>query len=127
MIEPPRQFRRARIFEIDDCVFIAIKDAVLERLGRLVGHSRVEKLHVRLDPFAIKAGKYRGGGSAVETFVMKTYTNLQRFLSIHRGSNRKTRKGKSTNMAGPSALVNSEPGFGLPSSPPSMLSRTKVS
>src|SRR5579862_2700869 len=110
MVEPPGQSRRTRIFEINDGIHIAIKDAVLERLRSLMGHSGVRELRKRLDSLPIKAGKDRGGGSAIETFVVKTNANLQLFLSVRCYRTCKSpQKRKSIKMAGPFALVNSEP------------------
>ena len=77
VIEPPGQLRGARILEIHDGVFIAVKRSIFERMRRLVGHARVVKIGVGIDAFAIKAGENRGRRSPVKTLVMETNSNVQ--------------------------------------------------
>src|ERR1700722_467495 len=77
VIEPPGQLRRARILEIHDGVFIAVKRSIFERMRRLVGHARVVKIGVAIYAVAIKAGENRGRRSPVKTLVMETNSNVQ--------------------------------------------------
>jgi dCMP deaminase len=70
VIEPPGQPRIARILEIHDGILIAIEQAVLEQLGRLVRHPRIAELRIRVNCARDKAAEVGGGGCAVETVVV---------------------------------------------------------
>jgi hypothetical protein len=67
MVEPPRQARVGRIFEIDDRVFVAVKLIFVKGVAGAVHRRRVENLGVRVDLCAVKFGKKRGGRNAVKT------------------------------------------------------------
>ena len=54
MVEPPRQQRRAGIFEVHDGVFIAVENPVLKRLRGFVRHPRVQELGSRMNAFPMK-------------------------------------------------------------------------
>src|ERR1019366_2641638 len=70
VVEPPRQARIARVFEIHDGVHIAIPKAVLKQLGCLVGHPRIDIFRFRVKGALHEAGEICGGSSAVETMVV---------------------------------------------------------
>ena len=78
MVKPPGHARRTRIFEIDDGIFIAVKQAVLERLPRLVSHPREMKLRVGLDALAKKTIEDRRRRRAIEASVVKAQPNFDR-------------------------------------------------
>lgn len=77
MIKPPCQFRRARILEIHDRIFIAVENVGLKRLRRFVDHSRVTEIRVCVDSLAVKPGENCRRSRAVETLVVKTNPDVQ--------------------------------------------------
>jgi hypothetical protein len=79
MVEPPSYPGRTRVFEIDDDVFVPIKRLLFKRRDRPMGHPRVAKHRLRIDPLPVKSREDRRGGSTVKAAVMKAETNLRRF------------------------------------------------
>src|SRR5260370_35725950 len=72
MIKPPGHFGTVRIFEIDDDVLIAVKQAVYPRLRGAVRHSRETEFRVGVEFFFIEAVEKRGGSCPIKAAVMKT-------------------------------------------------------
>src|ERR1700693_972570 len=72
MVEPPGYFRRVRIFEVHNHIFVAVKKAVCPRLHRAMGHASQFELRVRIKTFAVKAVKKRCGGGAIKTTIVET-------------------------------------------------------
>ncbi len=70
MVEPPGEPRIARVLEIDNGVLVAIEQAGVEQLGRLVRHSRVSELRIRVNRARDKAAEEGGRGGAVETMIV---------------------------------------------------------
>jgi hypothetical protein len=70
VVEPPGKPRIARVFEIHNGIFIAVEQAGVEQLGRLVRHPGVAKLRIRVNCARDKAAEVRGGGRAVKTVVV---------------------------------------------------------
>jgi hypothetical protein len=70
VIEPPGQFRVARIFEVDNGVFVSIEQAVFEDLGGPMGHACVPEAGIRVERTPEEAAEERGRGGAVETVVV---------------------------------------------------------
>src|SRR5581483_10481114 len=60
MIEPPGKPRIARILEIHDGVFIAVKQPVIEKLRGFVGHPGETELRSGMDGPFDKAGEIGG-------------------------------------------------------------------
>ena len=85
MIEPPGEARGARVFEVDDGVFVAVEDSVFERGGGLVGHASELEVGGGINALAIKAGEDGGRGGAVEAFIVKENVNFQRDSRIFAG------------------------------------------
>src|SRR5579872_4469330 len=77
MIEPPGDFGRAGIFEIDDGIFIAIEIGFVEKRTRAMQQARVNKVDVIADAFGIKARKKRSRRCAVKTSIVIKNLNLQ--------------------------------------------------
>ena len=50
VIKPPRQVRMSRVFEIDDDVRVAVKQAVFEELIGAMCQTRVQKFGIRVKP-----------------------------------------------------------------------------
>jgi len=57
MIEPPGDFRRVRIFEVHDHVFVTVKKTVGPRLYRTMGHAGQFELRVGIKTLAVKTIK----------------------------------------------------------------------
>src|ERR1700676_1804281 len=72
VIEPPGEFRRIGIFEIDNDVFIAVEKAALPGVHGAVSHSTEMKIRLRVETFAVKAVKKRGRRRTVEAAIVKT-------------------------------------------------------
>ena len=53
-----------------------------ERVRRAMGHTGKAKLGLGVHAFAVKSGKNRGGGSAVETAVVKEDAHYDRVRQI---------------------------------------------
>ncbi len=78
MVKPPGHARRARVFEIDDGVFIAVEQGFREGMPRLVRHPREMKLRARPDALPKKAVEDRRRRRAVEASVVKAQSNFDR-------------------------------------------------
>jgi hypothetical protein len=65
VVKPPGYVRIAGVFEIDNCVFIAVEKAVVEELRRPVSEARKNKLGVGMKGPLDEATEIRRGGCAV--------------------------------------------------------------
>jgi hypothetical protein len=76
MIEPPGYFRRIRIFEIDNDVFVAVKEAGLPWRHSAMGHARKMKFRGGVEALAIKAIEQGRRRSSVKAAIVeaKPYT-----------------------------------------------------
>src|SRR3984957_1632943 len=72
MVEPPSYFRRVRIFEVHNHIFVAVKKAVCPRLYRAMGHAGQFELRLRIEALAVKTVKKRGRSGAIKTAIMET-------------------------------------------------------
>jgi hypothetical protein len=70
MVEPPRDLRRTRIFEIDDCVFVAVELIFVEKSTGTMHEAGKFEFSIVTDPLAVKARKQRRRRSTVKTFVV---------------------------------------------------------
>jgi hypothetical protein len=77
MIEPPGNFGRAGVFEIDDGVFVPREMGFVEQGSGAMQQAGELKLHVAANALAVKAGEDRGRRSSVETFVVIENFNFQ--------------------------------------------------
>src|ERR1700722_2473524 len=77
VVEPPSEFGRAGILEIDDGVFVAVEGAVLEGLRGFVRHAGVEEFGGGVDALAIEARENRGGRCSVEALVVEANPDSQ--------------------------------------------------
>src|ERR1700733_10915196 len=104
VIEPPGNFRRAGIFEIDDGVLIAIKLRFIEQRARAMEEAGIDEVHVAAHAFAIKAAEERRRACPVKTLVVIKNPNSQMASSTRSSSgNRKT-----TRVAGLAIYVKME-------------------
>ena len=60
VIEPPGNFRRTGILEIDDGILVAIEFVLVEKGTGAVQQAGVDKFHVVADAFLVEAGKKSG-------------------------------------------------------------------
>jgi hypothetical protein len=72
MVEPPGKFWRVGIFEIYDRVLVAVKKSCFPRLRSAMRHAAECKFRSSIKTLAIKTIEKRGGGSAIETSIVKT-------------------------------------------------------
>src|SRR5580700_509014 len=84
MVEPPGQFRVARILEVDDRVLVAIEKLVFEDLRGAVGHPGVGEAGIRVKGAPDEAAEERGRGGAVETVVVieDSYEHAQFYKEV---------------------------------------------
>jgi hypothetical protein len=77
VVEPPGNFGRTGILEIDDGVLVAVELILIEQSAGSVDQAGEFEIGVAANAFAIKAGKQRGRGSSVKTFVVIEDPNSQ--------------------------------------------------
>jgi hypothetical protein len=70
MIEPPGDFGRRRIFEVDNRVLIAGKFALVEQRSGPVHKPVVIVCRILVDALAMKPRKQRSGAGSVEALVV---------------------------------------------------------
>lgn len=70
MVEPPCNFGRTGIFEIDNCVFVAVEMGFVKKRSRAVQEAGEEEVGVFANALAIEAGEQCGGASSIETLVV---------------------------------------------------------
>lgn len=70
MIEPPCDFGRARILEINNRVFVAIEIGFVEQSSCPVQEARESEVGIFANPFAVETGKKRSRGRPVKTLVV---------------------------------------------------------
>jgi hypothetical protein len=70
MVEPPGDLGRAAVFEIDDRVFIAREERLIEKLIGAVKQAAIEKLGLRIDPAAEEVAEDGGRAGAIETAIV---------------------------------------------------------
>src|SRR3954452_7354628 len=77
MIEPPRNFLRRGVFEVEDGIFVAIKIFFVEQSAGTMHEARVAELHVAFHALSIEPRKDSRRTSAVETLIVIEDPNLQ--------------------------------------------------
>jgi hypothetical protein len=71
MVKPPGHLRRIRILEIDDHVFVAVKQPIFPGLHRAVRHTREVEIRVIMEAFPVKTIENRSGSGAIKATVVK--------------------------------------------------------
>src|SRR5580658_561279 len=71
VVEPPSYFGGVRVLEINDGVFVAIKEAGSPRLRCAMSHAGETELGGRIELFSVKAVEESGGGGPIEATVVK--------------------------------------------------------
>src|SRR5208337_39539 len=84
VIEPPGNFGRTGIFEIDDGILVAIELIFVEERAGAVQQAGVDEVDIAADAFAVETGEQRGRGSAVKTFVVIKDPHSQIWLPLLR-------------------------------------------
>jgi len=77
MIEPPGDFGRSRIFEVDDGIFVAGKITLIEERSGSMHQTAVFVLGTSRDALAMEARKQGGRAGSVKTFVVIEDANPQ--------------------------------------------------
>ena len=77
VIEPPGDFGRTGILEIDDGIFVAVKLALVEKGARTMQQAGVYEVHIAADSFPVETGEQGGRRSPVKTFVVIKDANSQ--------------------------------------------------
>src|SRR5215470_17343500 len=70
MIEPPRQFWRRRVLEIDNRIFIAVEHVFVEKIAGPVQQTAVVHLSLLIDSFVIKPGEGGRRSDAVKAVTV---------------------------------------------------------
>ena len=70
VVEPPGNFGRAGIFEVDDGILVAVELLFVEQRAGAVDQAGEHEVGVAANALAVEAGEQRGGGSSVKTFVV---------------------------------------------------------
>jgi hypothetical protein len=81
VVEPPRQARVARVFEVDDRVLITVKPHIQKQLARTVGQSFVLEFTIAADRVEIEVAENSGGSQAVKAIVVKIYLHHPHMFS----------------------------------------------
>jgi hypothetical protein len=83
MIEPPGNFGRTGVLEVDDGVLIAIELLLVEQRPGSVDQAGEDEFGIAANAFAVETGKQRGGTSSVKTFVVIENANSQESPQSH--------------------------------------------
>lgn len=82
VVEPPGNFRRVRVLEIDDGVFVAIEEAGSPRLLRAMGHTCETELRGRIKRFLIKTIEQSSRGGAIKATIVETQPDAGHVLEM---------------------------------------------
>ena len=82
MIEPPGDFGRARIFEIDDRVLVAVEFGFVEKSPRAVQQAGIQELNIVTNALGVEPGKQSCRGGTVETTIVIEDFNFQEFTNL---------------------------------------------
>jgi hypothetical protein len=80
VVEPPGQVRVRRVFEIDNCVYVAVEKAVLKELGSFVSQAGKFEAWITIERSFVKAAKERGRGGPVETMIVVENSDPHEFI-----------------------------------------------
>ena len=84
VIEPPGDFGRAGVFEINDGILIAVELFFVEKSARAMEKPGVDELRVIANPLPVKAAEQGCRRSAVETLIVIKDTHSQDLPSFPR-------------------------------------------
>src|SRR3954470_1380257 len=82
MIEPPGDLLGAGVFEVHDGILVAIELRFVEESTGTVHQAAELERHILADTLAVEAREESGGTRAVETFIVKKYSDLQTIPSL---------------------------------------------
>ena len=77
VIEPPGDFGRTGILEIDDGILVAVELLLVEKSARAMQQAGVDEVHIAADSFPVEAGEQGGRGRPVKTFVVIKHPHSQ--------------------------------------------------
>jgi hypothetical protein len=94
MVEPPGDFGRTGVLEIDDGVFVAVEMGFIKERSRAMQKAGEDEVGVFANALAIKTGEECGGGSTVETLVVVENSDFHSMPQLCKNSaTRKTASG----------------------------------
>src|ERR1700734_418185 len=82
VIKPPGNFRRRRIFEIDNGILVTVKIFLVEQRAGTMHQAGKLEIDVRANTLAIKTRKQGRRGRSVKTFAVKKYPDFQKTFLI---------------------------------------------
>src|SRR5579872_3875600 len=85
MIEPPVQSRVGRILEVDDCIYVAVKHAIVKKLRGLVCHAGELKICTRREFGLVEPAEKSRRRRSVETVVVIENSHQHGFSRIKLG------------------------------------------
>jgi len=88
MVEPPGDFGRTGVLEIDDGVFVAIEMGFIEERSRAMQQAGEDEGGVFANALAIKTGEECGGGSTIETLVVVENSDFHSMPQLCKNSRR---------------------------------------
>jgi hypothetical protein len=77
MVEPPSDFGRTGVLEIDDGIFVAVEMRFIKERSRAMQQAGEDEGGVLANALAVKPGEECGGASSVETLVVVKDSDFQ--------------------------------------------------
>jgi hypothetical protein len=77
MIEPPGNFGRTGILEVDDGVFVAVEVGFVKQRSRAMQQAGEDEAGIVANALAIETGEERSGAGSVKTFVVVENSDFQ--------------------------------------------------
>ena len=70
MIEPPRQFGRRRVLEIDNGILVTVEHSFVKKIAWSMQESAIFNVRSAIDSFVVKPAEYGRRSDAVKTMAM---------------------------------------------------------
>jgi hypothetical protein len=102
MVEPPSDFGRTGVLEIDDGIFVAVEMRFIKERSRAMQQAGEDEGGVLANALPIKTREERGGASSVETLVVVENSNFHAAPQLCRNSRRQEAKSGTFRAAGES-------------------------
>ena len=77
VIEPPGDFGRTGILEIDDGILVAVELVLVEKSAGTMQQAGVDEVHIAADSFPVEAGEQGGRARPVKTLVVIKHPHSQ--------------------------------------------------
>src|ERR1700731_2300297 len=99
MVEPPCNFRRVRILEIDDGILLTVEMRFVKQRSSAMEQPGKLKVHIAADALAVEAGEERRRRRSVETLVVVENFDFQSIPRLPRISAARNRPSRGHNSA----------------------------